>query len=93
MLNPKMVHSELQCRVTVQVARRNHICHITMDEQLSWQKAGNLVGRNATVTAPNPKVFGGLLMGKLLEESRVLAPNAFRPGAIVREEMAQFSHG
>jgi len=55
------IDRELQHRETVEVGVHDQIGDVPMDEQLSRQKADNLIGGNPAVGAANPQIAGRLL--------------------------------
>ena len=76
-LNLEDIHRVLQHRETIQVRVDDDVGDVAVHEELARQQADNLVGGDAAIGAANPEVAGILLLGQGLEESRVLATNAF----------------
>jgi hypothetical protein len=76
----------------VEVGMDDHIGDVAVDEELARQKANNLVGWHAAVGTANPKVLGALLAGEGLEELRLGAANALRPGSVLLEKLLDGGH-
>ncbi len=66
---------------------------IAMDEDLTGEQAGDLVGRNPGVGAADPEVFRVLELGQAMEEIRIFRPLALGPDAILFEQVLQLGHG
>ena len=86
------VDGELHDRQAVEVGVDDHVGDIAVDEDLARQQADDLVGRHAAVGTTDPQVVGRLLARKFGKKLRVLAANAFRPLAVVLEELVEAAH-
>lgn len=91
--NAQYVDRILNHRKAVRIIEGNDVRHIAMNEKLSGQQTNDFVRRHAAVGAANPQISGRLLLGKLLEESRIGGRHLRNPVPIVREEVLQFIHG
>jgi hypothetical protein len=60
-----------------------------MDKDFARGQARDLVGGDARVRAPNPEVFGGLLVGEAIEKIRIAVDDRGDPLSIFFEKMGE----
>ncbi|MNL47649.1 hypothetical protein D3C87_1704480 [compost metagenome] len=81
------LHGELEHGQRVQVAVRDHIGDIAMDEHLARRQSEDLVGRHPRIGTADPQVLGRLLVGQAREEGGVFRVDAVHPVAVVLEQL------
>jgi hypothetical protein len=86
------IHGELHGGQAVQVGMNDEIGDVPVNEQLAGQQTDNLISRHPAVRAADPQELRRLLPRKLLKKLRVLLPDAFGPGLVVDEKVAEGSH-
>ncbi len=87
------IDRELNYAKAVQVGVHHDVGHIAMHEKLAGQQTDNLIGRDATVRASNPQVFGRLLSREFFKKFRIASADIVRPGLVLIEQVTKRSHG
>jgi hypothetical protein len=88
----QQIYCELQHRQAIEVSVDNYVGDISVDEQFARGEADELSWRYATVRTTNPQVVGRLLLGQGGKKSRIVGPDALRPGPIILKQFAQVVH-
>jgi hypothetical protein len=64
---------------------------VAVDEELARQQADDVVGRYATVRAPDPQKLGKLLFEQALKELRIAGDPLGRPATIVGKQRREIT--
>ena len=91
-LDLEHVDGVLQYGKAVQVRMDDDVRDVAVNEQLTWQQANNLVGRDAAVRAADPEIPGRLLCRERLEKARIALRDAGRLRTIIVKQLLQNTH-
>ena len=76
----------------IEIVFLDDVRDVAVDEDLTWRKPGDLVGRNPGVRASDPEVAGILLICEAFEKIRIVGPDFFSPERIVFDELVDAVH-
>jgi len=86
------IDGELQDGEAIEVAVRNDVGEVTMNEHVARQEPDDLIGGDAAVGTADPKIGGRLLAGEFPKKPGVGPADAFGPGAVISEQLFQSTH-
>jgi hypothetical protein len=76
----------------VEVGLLDDVGDVAVDEDLAGGESGDLVGGHAAVRAADPKVFGRLLVGEVVEKFRISGGDGVGPFLVRIEKMFEAEH-
>ena len=86
-LDLQHVHRELHHRQAVEVAVRDDVGKVAMDEELAGEEPHDLVRGHAAVGAADPEIPRLLLPREPRKELRIVPAETLRPGTVVLEKV------
>ena len=91
-LDMQNLDGKLDHREAIHIGMIYQIGDVSMDEYLARQQADDRIGRNTAVGTADPEIIRILLRGKVGEKIWLFFSDAFRPIAIVFEEIGDIFH-